>query len=218
MPEYHASWFRWITSRRAIQIGGGTERLVVDGADLVAAEMASLSMLCCHEASNCDLRESSKRMSVKAGREQLWRALAEGRVAAVGKKSGGGIIAIPAHEWSYIELETDTTGSDQIAFTDGMVVTSYADVVLPRDVVTACWHPALLPGAKKECPSNCATALPPRDGKLQAARQALVNLYPDGVPVGSSEKQRQRDVNKWLHKNGAQSVSLSTIRRALNPQ
>jgi hypothetical protein len=64
----------------------------------------SLGML---EAIDGDPDDAQKLVSVKTAREDLWRKLTEGRIAATGLNAENSIVQIPAHEWPYLELGGD---------------------------------------------------------------------------------------------------------------
>lgn len=54
--------------------------------------------------------------------------------------------------------------------------------------------------------------------KLAATRQALAELFPAGLPLGLSSKDRLNMINDWHRKNGSSQVGATTVLRAMKPQ
>jgi hypothetical protein len=214
MPEYWQEWLYWVPCRRSVAINDGAEFLEIDGADLVTAMAPSLTLLAMAEATNGDARETDKLMSVKSARLQLWQALTDGSITAVGQNADADIATIPAHEWSYLQLASDSGGSDYLVFQHDRLRTAYTQVTLARDGITSRWHSPLAQTPETETVNHTPRLMPPRNGKLEATRQALSELYPKGIPTGSGEKQRLAQVNSWHRRRGNQEVSLTTLRRA----
>jgi len=210
--DYRAECVEWSPFSRREQIDAAWYK--IDGEELTTLKPTSLSCLGIAEAANCDDRESSKRVSVKTARTDLWQKLAEGHFTAAGINQYGQLVDIAAREWAYLECAANSDGSDFLVFAHDRLTRAYSDITVPARHVRDCW-----PG-----PTNKLRALPlqkttgtsARTGrKLLATRLAISKVYPDGVPIGLNVDRRLEQLNGWLRENGHSVVSHTTVLRAL---
>ena len=180
---------------------------------LVTLQPSSLTLLSLAEATNTDERETSKIMSIKSAREELWEALGQGDLTATALDKDRRVVDIPKREWEHLEMASRGNGADYLVFSHNALRGAYSEVTVPRLAVRDHWRglrgPSFSGGKEKKLGKSFSA------GQLEATRQALAYLYPDGIPIGLRVKARLGAVNRRLEEQGHTSVSSSTVLRAI---
>ena len=128
-------------------------------------------------------------MSVRGARETLWQHLGEGAISASAVDAADEFVVVPAPQWAGLVLAETRTGDDCLCFEHDLLRPVYTQVKLPRNEILTAWQAAESP-VQNEQQKERARALLPRKKKVEATRQALAALYPDGVPIGLMCKAR----------------------------
>jgi hypothetical protein len=214
--DFRSECWEWISQRRNLPTDGGTGWIQVSGHELRVLEPISLNKLGILEALNADFYETSKLVSIKTAREDLWRRLAEGELVATGLDTRGIPVLIPEHEWPYLGPAGRMSGSldrDYLMWTTGFKNRAYTGLTFKRREVLASWpaHTVLESSPTVSLQSEMFRA----GGKLEATRLAIASAFPDGLPLGLSVKDRLKAINEKLELKGISPVSPTTVRRAL---
>ncbi|RWP21019.1 MAG: hypothetical protein EOR01_17450 [Mesorhizobium sp.] len=214
MDTFRSASLRWVACTRLLACNGGKESVEVNGETLESPKPINLSTL---ELIEHEGKHPPKLMSAKSAREQLWLGLAEGKLDASGVNSEGAVSWIGKHEWSRLELAADRQLHDYVVSSNDRSRPAYTEIAVCQASLLQNWsNPGLL---KSACPlpyPDAALPIRPRRGKLQATRQAIAALYPDGLPSGLTAKERLDQVNSWHRRQGNSQVALTTVLRAIS--
>jgi hypothetical protein len=140
--------------------------------------------------------------------------LGQGDISAAAVDDAGDHVIVPPHQWAALEIAESRSGQDYLVFSHDATYPAYTRVAIPRTSILSIWVGAadLMASAS---PAETPTPKERRQTKLEAARQALADLYPEGIPAGLTAKERLTAVNDHLKGIGSSGVSLTTILRAL---
>jgi hypothetical protein len=212
MDAYRSDCWEWTSFNRRFL--DGDRPYEISGEELVTVAPLSLSHLCGLEAVGCDAWDRPMLMSIKSAREALWRHLGQGDISAAAVDDAGDHVIVPPHQWAALEIAESRSGQDYLVFSHDATYPAYTRVAIPRTSILSIWVGAadLMASAS---PAETPTPKERRQTKLEAARQALADLYPEGIPAGLTAKERLTAVNDHLKGIGSSGVSLTTILRAL---
>lgn len=144
---YRSECWGWFSCKRLLPTAEVSEPTIVrlmtgvtvHGSALRALGPVSLWQLRVLEALDADTEQ--KVVSVRTAREDLWRHLMEGSLAASGLNPGGDVVQVPPHEWQYLELAGDLKGTDYVIQRAASLEAAYTDLKFLRKAVTAIWRP-----------------------------------------------------------------------------
>lgn len=215
MDEYRSNSWEWTSLGRRLPVEGGTEWYEVWGEELSTRNPLSITMLELMHIGEDQPSTEGMHTTISNARLELWRLLGEEMLVASGLDATGQISIIPAHEWSYLRLACGRDGTDYIHFAHNPFGQTYRNVTVPRSAVLAHWPAVSSPQIIVPPERTITPTLQGKGGKLEATRQALATLFPEGVPLGLKAKERLARVNDWHRQRGNSQVSLTTVLRAL---
>ena len=138
--DYRANWWEWFSISRRVPLDGGREWYEVHGAELRTLGPLTVSDLGMLEALDNDPVEGRKQMSVKSAREDLWRRLSEHELEGTAvARPGGGVVVIPAREWTSLELNHKIDPDDSLRLKHAPATLAYTHISLQRADVLRLW-------------------------------------------------------------------------------
>lgn len=216
MDTYRSDCWEWKPFSRRFSEGGRSYEIF--GEELETLAPLSLSHLRGLEALGYDAWDHPMVMSIKSARETLWRYMGEGAISAAAVDDAGNHVTVPQHQWAALELAESRSGQDYLVFSHNLTNSAYTRVAIPRTSILSIWVGAVDLVASENQVKTRPAPKERRKTRLEAARQALADLYPEGIPAGLSAKERLAAVNAYLRQKGSSAVSLTTILRALGYQ
>lgn len=143
--DYRTECWEWFAVHRRLPIDGDKKWHEVYGAELRPLEPLSAMSLSILEAIDSDPDDRRKLVSVKTAREDLWRMLTEGRIAATGLNANNAIAQIPAHDWPYLELVGDLGDMDYVIQRSVSLKAAYTHLRFSRIAAQATWPATVEP-------------------------------------------------------------------------
>jgi hypothetical protein len=215
---YRAECRKWFSIKWTIPADQGYGGHEVSGSQLRTLGPRSFFELGVLEAiTPVEEEDPPKIVSVKTARQEIWRQLGEGDLVASAIDQAGHVAEVPSGQWPYLELAFEMEGSDYLVWTHDKMHSVYSRVTFPRKRVLELWP---LPRSSEVTPPPTAEAVAvairePRPKKLKAAIEAVAVVFPRGIPMGLTAKDRLNKVNEWLSENGHSTVGATTVLRAL---
>ncbi len=141
--EYREDWIIWVPRSSNVPVGDGFAR--VDGHELKSVGRSTACRLALIESSlksSGNLPPTTK-MTVSEAEQELFDALAAGRIVAIGKDRVGEPLDIPQREWPYLQLfeeqECDVLKRNALDRE-----ATYSEIRLRRDDVKNLWQQSLI--------------------------------------------------------------------------
>ena len=217
MDGYRAECRYWAPFSGSRAVEGGRVWYEVRGEQLESLKPLSLRQMATFEALDESPVPDAPVRTVRGAREALWRCLANGRIVASGINVERQVMAIPAHEWPYLQLAGSLDGPERLA-TDPASRTSYADIKIQPAAILEIWPCEA--SAERESPNrtvDVAVSAPRkirRAHKFESVQKAIIKLYgarsqfPDDL---TNDEVHGAIVTELRRKNPKAEVSWSTI-------
>lgn len=138
--DYRRECWRWRGFHRRLPIDGGKSWREVHGFELVQLGDPTARELSLTEALDIGWDNAILHMSVKAAREALWNALANGILVGTAADETGNVVSIPPREWAYLELAYSLDSPDYLRRPQSLQPV-YRNLIFSSKDVMRLWKP-----------------------------------------------------------------------------
>lgn len=182
--DYRRECWDWHWYRSRLPVDGGKTWRDISGWELRQREPITLTTFSLMEALDEVGEFHWMIMSVKAAREQLWESLAQNNLVATAiKQSTGQPIQIPAHEWPYLTLISDSNLTDEIGFQSPVHKVEYHDLTFARTDVEKLWRAF----AQQTEPTLDSTKTTRKNAPERVVREAVASLVKENSNASTRE-------------------------------